>query len=155
MSHLGTAHTMVSHTMLPFWKLTKHHSLTIKLYLYNFQKPSDWCERFHILSYKIFVGNMQWSIQILHYIFLIIFLLFWVLLMFSRAKTHKNCSKWAHPSVADRGSPLNGRFSGYIWKAWSWTIAGNMFGECHVFCMPELYLEISKKSKHLEVATKD
>jgi hypothetical protein len=37
----------------------------------------------------MFVGNMQWLIQILHYIFLIIFLLFWVLLMVSRAKTHR------------------------------------------------------------------
>jgi hypothetical protein len=64
----------------------------------------------------MFVGNMQWLIQILHYIFLIIFLLFWVLLMVSRAKTHRTAPSEHIPvwQIGEVLSMAHGRFSSNI-----------------------------------------
>ena len=36
--------------------------------------------------------------------------------------------------VADRGGPLVGGCQVIIRKAWSWTIVGDVFGECHAPC---------------------
>jgi hypothetical protein len=48
--------------------------------------------------------------------------------------------------VADKGSPLYWGFHVIIRKAKSWTIVGNVFGECHNLCtLNTSYVDLEKK----------